>query len=123
MPAVRDWLESTGLAGARVLARQLEPPQLDEEGRPVVPELTALVLEQFGDDEQVFREFCAGTRSGRTYSGDITAEFERQAEAARRFLGHSLPRVRQWAVEAVEAARRQATYWQQREEEEEMVGP
>ncbi len=110
------------MPGARVLARQLEPPELDEEGRPVVSELTALVLERFGDDEQVFREFCAGTRSGRTYSGDVAVGFDREAEAARRYLGHSLPRVRQWAVEAVEAARRQASYWQQREEEEELVG-
>jgi hypothetical protein len=119
--AVREWLESTGLAGARVLARHLEPPQLDEEGRPVVPELTALVLERFGDDEQVFREFCAGTRSGRTYSGDIAAEFEREAESARRFLGYPLLHVRQWAVDAVDFARRQASYWRQREEE--VVGP
>ncbi len=121
--AVREWLESTGLAGARVLARQLEPPQLDEEGRPVVPELTALVLERFGDDDQVFREFAASTRSGRTYSGDITAEFEQEAETARRFLGHPLPGVRRWAVDAVQTARQQASYWRQREEEEQMVGP
>jgi hypothetical protein len=115
--AVREWLESTGVAGARVLARHLEPPHLDEEGRPVVPELTASVLERFGDDEQVFREVCAGTRSGRVYSGDIVAEFEREAEVARRFFDHPLRQVREWAVEASERARRQAAHWRQRDEE------
>jgi hypothetical protein len=119
--AVRAWLESVGVAGARVLARHLEPPHLDEEGVPVVPELTAFVLERFGDDEHVFREFCAGTRSGRVYHGDIAAEFEREADVARRFFGHPLAPVREWARDAVEAARQQAAYWRQRDEE--MVGP
>jgi hypothetical protein len=119
--AVREWLESAGVAGARVLARHLEPPHLDGEGRPVVPELTTFVLERFGNDEEVFREFCAGTHSGEVYSGDIAAEFEREAEVARRFLGYPLPRVREWAADAVEVARRQAAYWRQRDEE--MVGP
>lgn len=119
--AVREWLESAGVIGARVLARHLEPPHLDEEGRPLVPPLTAFVLERFGQDAQVFREFCAGTRSGRVYSGDIATAFEREAEVARQFFGHPLPRVREWAVDAVEGARRQAAYWRQRDEE--MVGP
>jgi hypothetical protein len=121
LAVVREWLESAGVAGARVLARHLEPPHLDEEGGPVVPELTTLVLERFGGDEQVFREFSAGTRSGRVYSGDIAAAFEREAEVAKKFFAHPLARVREWAVHTAEAARRQAAYWRQRDEE--MVGP
>ncbi len=121
LSAVREWLESAGVAGARVLVRHLEPPHLDEEGRPVVPELTALVLDRFADDEQVFREFCAGTRSGWTFSGDIAAEFEREAEVARQFFAHPLRRVREWSTATVESFYRQAVYWRQRDEE--MVGP
>jgi hypothetical protein len=119
--AVREWLESAGVGGARVLARHLEPPHLDEEGRPVVPELTTFVLERFGDDDQVFREFSAGTRLGRVTSGDIATELEREEAVARRFFGYPLSRVREWAVHAAESARQEAAYWRQRDGE--MVGP
>jgi hypothetical protein len=115
--AVRAWLASTGVAGARALARHLEPPHLDEEGRSVVPELTAHVLERFADDDEVFRAFSAGSRSGRVYSGDLAAEFDREAESARRFLDHPIARVREWAMGTIEAARRQAAYWRQKDEE------
>lgn len=59
-----------------------------------MPELTTYVLEHFGDDDRVFREFCAGTHSGQMYFGDRTVEQEREAEVARRFLDCPLERVR-----------------------------
>jgi hypothetical protein len=117
---VQRWLGEDGVAGARALARHLEPPRL-EEGRPVVPPLTSFVLDHFADDEEVFHEFCAGTHSGQVYSGDIAARHEQKAEAARRFLSHPLRRVRAWALSEIESARRQADSWRQRDEE--MVQP
>ena len=114
---VQKWLSTAGVMGARGLARHLEPPHLDTEGRPVVPALTAFVLEQFADDDQVFREFCAGTHSGQIYCGDIAAAHEQEAELGRRFLGHPVKRVRDWALFEIKSARQEAAYWRQHEEE------
>src|SRR5580700_1777373 len=104
-------------AGARGLARHLQPPHLDREGRPIVPPLTAFVLDRFGDDEQVFEEFCAGTHSGQIYEGDIAAQHKREAEVARRFLAHPLRRVRDWALAEIASARGHAAVWRQFDEE------
>jgi len=114
---VQHWLSETGVAGARGIARHLAPPYLDDEGRPAVPPLTSFVLDRFADDEQVFREFRAGTHSGRVYSGDIAKQHEGEATVARRFLGHPLRRIREWALSVIDSANRQAADWRQRDEE------
>ena len=114
---VQHWLGEVGVAGARGIARHLAPPHLDDDGRPVVPPLTAFVLERFADDDQVFREFCAGTHSGQVYSGDVTEQHEREAAIARRFVGHPLRRVREWALSEIDSAKRQAAHWRERDEE------
>ena len=92
---VRDWLLAVGVEGDRGLARHLGPPQLDAEGQPVVPPLTAFVLEQFADDDQVFNEFFAGSRSTRSYQADVATRFDQEVEVARHFLNHRSRRVRE----------------------------
>jgi hypothetical protein len=114
---VQHWLGEAGVLGARGMARHLELPYLDDEGRPVVPPLTAFVLDRFADDEQVFREFCAGSHLGQIYSGNIAEQHDREASLARRFLNHPLRRIREWALSEIDSATRQSAYWRQRDEE------
>jgi hypothetical protein len=118
---IERWLEETGITGARGLARHLEAPHLDDEGRPVVPPLTAFVLERFADDEQVFREFCAGTRSVHTYHGELPTHLDHEADLARHFLRHPLKRLRAWARSKIQSVQQEAALW--RQEEEEMAHP
>jgi hypothetical protein len=114
---VRRWLDEAGVEGARGLARHLKSPHLDDEGQPVVPPLTAFVLDRFADDDQVFHEFCAGARSMHAYRGDFPAHLDRKAELARHFLRHPLKRLRDWARSEIEFARRESAFWRQHEEE------
>jgi hypothetical protein len=94
---VMNWLTEVGSAGAEKLARHLPPPFIDNDGNPVVPELTAWMLSKFENDDRVFAEFCAGVHSFQGYTGDISRAHELEAEMARRFLNHPLRRIRQWA--------------------------
>ncbi|MFI5455284.1 MAG: hypothetical protein ACHRXM_07505 [Isosphaerales bacterium] len=115
---VRRWLDGAGVMGARGVARHLAPPHLDGDGRTVVPELTELVLNRFGDDEQVFSEFCAGVRTMPRYRpGDLPAQLDCGSSFARHFAGHPIKRVRDWALSEVESARRESAYRRQRDEE------
>src|SRR5436190_1417203 len=56
---VQEWLDQNGLNGARAIARLLPAPFL-QDGAPSVPELTALVMDRFGADEEVLDEFRMG---------------------------------------------------------------
>jgi hypothetical protein len=114
---VRAWLERVGKRGAVAIARHLPTPALNELDEPVVASLTEFVLSRFEDEDEVFRKFLAGTHAGQVYSGDIPAEHEEEAENARRFLGHPLRRVREWAAAEMESAKRQAQFCRQRDEE------
>ncbi len=113
---VERWLVEAGVEGARGLARHLPLPHLNEDGQPVVPELSAFVLERFADDDEVISEFCAGGHMGVAY-GDLSERLESQAKLARYFFGHRLKRVRDWALFESEFARREASFWRQRDEE------
>jgi hypothetical protein len=114
---VRRWLDAHGEAAARALARHLPPPHLDPAGNPVVPELTAHVLERFADDDRVFQAFCTGTHSGEWHWGDITARHDGDGEIARRFLDHPLPRIQDWAQHEIDQAAHQASWARARDEE------
>lgn len=110
---VRDWLDRAGKNGARAIARHLPPPAPTEKGEQFVPPLTEFVLSRFEDDDEVFREFLAGTHAGQGYTGDISAQHEEEAETARQFLGHPLRRVREWAAAEMESARGHSQHWRQ----------
>jgi hypothetical protein len=101
---VIDWLKKVGPIGAQRIARHLPAPTLDNNGNPVVPELTAWVLSTFENDERVFAEFCAGVHSFQLYRGDAVAVHETEAAAALKFLSHPLKRIRQWAQVEHESA-------------------
>jgi hypothetical protein len=114
---VERWLDEAGVDGARGLARHLEPPHLNVEGLPIVPPLTAFVLDRFAHDDKVFQEFFAGSQSMHVYGLDFPAEIDHETEVARHFLEHSLKRVREWARNELERARKESALWSQHEEE------
>jgi|SRR5208337_189488 len=120
LPVVSKWLLNAGVAGARKLARHLPPPYVDSAGKPIVPKLTELVLEEFEDDDRTFAEFCAGTYSSGLLVGNFASQFESEGEIAKRFLSHPLRRVRQWAAERVESTKRHAAQWRQFQEERDL---
>jgi hypothetical protein len=114
---IESWLLEAGADGARGLARHLEPPLLNDEGRPIVPPLTAFVLNRFANDDKVFQEFIAGTQSMHTYRRDLPGDVDHETEVARHFLGHPLRRVREWARNEIEHTRKESAFWLQHEEE------
>jgi len=110
--AVKQWLDHAGVEGARALARHLPWPAI-EDGIPIVHALTEYVLGTFEDDEEVFTAFSRAFVI-RSYSGDIAEEHEKEAERRRPFLNHALRRIREWAKNEVDMAKRSAKRWQQR---------
>ena len=105
---VTDWLKVVGSEGAQKIARHLPQPRLDGDGQPFVPELTAWVLSHFEEDDRVFAEFCAGVHSFQMYHGNAAEVHESEAQMARKFLGHPLRRIREWARVEHESARQNA---------------
>jgi hypothetical protein len=114
---VIDWLNKVGVEGARQIARHIPMPFLTENGEPALHPTTEYVLRSFEDDDEVFREYCAGTHSMQLYSGDIAAGYDQEAAVARKFLDSSLPRVREWA--RMEMARAVADAAAMRKDEQE----
>jgi hypothetical protein len=110
------WLERTQLEGARKIAGSLTRPFLDAEGRPVVPPLTKMVLERFGEDEKVIQAFVSGS-GGRSYSGDIAAQHLQEAAIAAKFLQHPLQAVREWARIEKAMSEHEAARWRREDEE------
>ena len=94
---VKNWLTKVGAKGAQRVARHLPSPFVNADGKPVLPELTEWVLSEFEDDDRVFAEFCAGVHSYQVYRGDAALEHEVEANVARKFFAHPVPRIRQWA--------------------------
>ena len=115
---VQGWLERAGLEGARAIANQLQPPSLDNEGRPQMSALTAYVLERWGGDEVVYGSFAASTHKIQMYTGDIAAAHRKEADSARPFLSHPIPAIRKWAEDEVELGEEQARKWTIRDEEQ-----
>jgi hypothetical protein len=110
------WIERHGVEAARRSARHLPAPYL-RGGEPVVPRVTAFVLERFEDDEHVFAKFIAGVHGSQLCSGDIAGEHDHEVEVARAFADHPLRRVREWAGHEEQSASRAAERWRQRDAE------
>jgi hypothetical protein len=112
-----DWVHRNGLEAARVAARHLPAPYL-QDGRPVVPEITAQFLNEFGDDEYVFSEFCVGLHDLEVHVGEVSRQYESQAALANHFLDNPIPAIRRWAQYERDSGVRNAELWRQREEEQ-----
>ncbi|MGK7899768.1 MAG: hypothetical protein AB4372_40660, partial [Xenococcus sp. (in: cyanobacteria)] len=117
LEAMKQWLSSVGVAGARRIVKQLSLPYLDKDNNPVVPPLTEFVLSEFEDDEGIFRKFCVSSHNLQTYIGDIALQKTKEAEIAISFLDHPLRRIREWASYEIESCQQDAQHWTQIEEE------
>lgn len=113
-----QWIVQNGVDAARLVASHMPSPHLDGAGAPVVPPLTAFVLEKFESDDRVFSTFCSSRHNLQMYSGDIAALHEEEAKLAEKFRTHVLRRVREWAEQEVRWGRQDAKYWRQHNEED-----
>lgn len=96
LPEVQRWMTEHGSEPIRYIAYQLETPHI-QDNEPFIPPVTEWVMAQFGTDDKVFREFCAGRHSFEVQVGharDRRSELER---ALAPFLEHPLQWVRRWA--------------------------
>jgi len=114
--AVLRWVRQNGLEAARAVARHLPPPHV-QDGKAVVPDLTAQILSEFGSDDEVFSEFCVGVHDGEVHVGEISHKYEREAALAANFLKHPIPAIRRWAEIERDSGLRHAEMWRQHEEE------
>jgi hypothetical protein len=117
---VGAWVDQHGLEGARAIAGLL-PALFLCDGVPTIPELTSLVMDRFGDDEDVTDLFRMGASNHGVRVGDIAADLDRDAEVARTFRCHATRWVRNWASAAERSARGAAGWW--RESNEEVEAP
>jgi hypothetical protein len=102
------WLDQHGVDGAMIVAHHIPAPQTDDDGVPVLHPLTELFLAKYADDERVFNEYVGHLHSLQVYTGDIAQLKEGEANVARKFLIHELPRVRDWASLEIKDATREA---------------
>ena len=109
---VLAWVERHGLDGARAIARHLPLPYLDDDGRPVVPDVLDAIFRDH-DDDQVLNNFAAGVHSGEAWWGNESARFRREAEDAKPFLKHPNRRIREWARQEIDQLTRNAE-WEER---------
>ena len=114
---IQSWVDAKGIEAARKIARHLTSPYIEENGDLTVPGLTLHVLDKFGDDETVFREFMAGRHSGQMYTGDLAKAYDDEAEQAKKFFNHSNKHIRDWANEEYKSGKNSASYWRERHEE------
>jgi hypothetical protein len=93
---VQRWVTENGSEPIPYIAYQLDTPRLQDD-EPFIPPVTEWVMGQFGTDDRVFREFCAGRHAFEVQEGHARsrrAELERSISP---FLEHPLPWVRRWA--------------------------
>src|SRR5262249_45541333 len=118
LESVQRWLDRAGIDGARMIANHLQPPFVDNEGKPQVRPLTEYVLGTWGDDETVFGRFAASTHHLQMYSGDIASTHRKEADRAWPFLSHPIAAIRRWAEHEVALGEEQARQWAIRNEEQ-----
>jgi hypothetical protein len=94
---VLDWVRGAGDSAARVLARELPLPFVDESGEAIVPSVTLAFLEEFGADDETCEAFVRGAVRGDSWWGNGGDYFRAKAASAKRFLSHENRCVRRWA--------------------------
>jgi hypothetical protein len=104
-----SWLDKHGSDGAFVVANHIPGPYIDDDGQPKLHQLTELFLGKYADEDRVFNQYAGQLHSLQSYKGDIIQLKEEEADLARKFLGHPLQRVRDWAAFEISDADRGAT--------------
>lgn len=114
---VIDWLSRNGRTGAELLAPHLPSPDVNLSDSQSVPRVTAWLLTEYQNDEEVFRAFLLGRHAMETFWGPASrryADFEVKYSA---YLRHPLPRVRDWAQHEMDSARQMIRWDEEREAE------
>lgn len=114
---VINWLKKHGVDGARILARHVPKPFLDD-GTPRLDPITEYLLTEYGEDEAVYASFVAGLHSGGVFAGPISDWMMRGVALAEHFVTSPVPAIRRWALAEVEYGTRQAEEYRKQEEEE-----
>ncbi len=96
LEVVTSWVEEHGEEGAKLIARHLSAPYIDDEGEPVIPQATDYLLRRF-PSPAVINAFCSGTFSGDVWSADGGEQFRIAADQARLFLKSDNTGIREWA--------------------------
>jgi hypothetical protein len=102
------WLDRHGVEGALTVAHHIPAPRLNENKEQDLHPLTELFLGKYASEDRVFHEYAGQLHSLQRYMGDIPRLKEDEAEVAREFLNHELPRVRDWAAYEINDATREA---------------
>jgi len=115
---VIEWVKHAGVEGARILARHLPRPYINEENSQVVPKLTEFILKEYEEDDRVFQEFSTGIHGIRSWWGNIADMHRQDLELANQFLSHPLRRIKEWAKSEAESSQILMERAQQRHDEE-----
>jgi hypothetical protein len=102
------WLDQHGVEGALTVAHHIPAPRLNERKEQDLHPLTELFLGKYASEDRVFNEYAGQLHSLQSYMGDISKLKEDEAEVARKFLNHELPRVRDWATYEINDSTREA---------------
>ncbi len=107
---VRQWVEEHGEQAARRVARHLAGPHIDENGNPVIPEVTDWLLTKYGNNRKVFTEFCMGQHSGEVRVGHARDRRESLHSLVDPFVDHKKQWVRDWARHELESFREEVQW-------------
>ena len=102
------WLDRHGVEGALTVAHHIPALRLNENKEPDLHPLTELFLGKYASEDLVFNEYAGQRHSLQRYMGDIPKLKEDEAEVARKFRNHELPRIRSWATYEINDATREA---------------
>jgi len=115
----RSWLEVDGRNGALAIAPHLPRPSFENDVPNVHPN-TALVLDQYESDDEVFKAFESGISRIEMWGGSGEAKYLKDAEMARKYINHPLRRVREWAVKQESLAINAANHFRIAEQDDEL---
>jgi hypothetical protein len=93
---VQLWMAKYGNEPIRYIAYQLDSPRL-QDSEPFIPPVTEWVMTQFGADDQVFREFCAGRHAFEVQEGHARSCRANLEKSMAPFLKHPQEWVLRWA--------------------------
>jgi hypothetical protein len=113
---VTAWIRNVGVDAARAVARHLPSPSPTEADPTHVPELTSWVLNEYGQDDRVAREFLIGR-----HAMELRVGGPQHPESVRQvcgpYLAHPLRRIREWAQYEIEHAQAEWEFWEREEQD------
>ncbi len=116
---IQRLIRELGIVGARAYAQHISAPHPTAENPIKVSPMTAWLLSEFEDDDQVFNTFCLSCHNnGQIYFGNIGRHFIGTEEKVVPYLKHPLRRIREWAQNEINYAKGRIDWGNQTESEE-----